>query len=93
MAQVETDEERKAARCSDFARRVTHWRKAAGLRQVGLAAASGLSESMISRIETAQAECSQAAEQAIAEACGVTMSTFWSELPPLSIDTVEQKAG
>lgn len=81
MTQDETIAARKIARCSDFARRMAYWRKIAGKRPVDIAKDSGLSESMISRLENADAECSQAAEQAIVLACGVTMSTFWSELP------------
>lgn len=88
----EQEQSYKSPERLDIARRVQHWRERASLRKVDLARALAIDPSMVSKWERAEMAPTPENLARIAEACGVTMSTFWSELPPL-VDPIEQKAG
>lgn len=84
MAHDERELLTKSSGTSDIAARVRHWRTRSGLRPVDLARSLDMSESVVSRWESGSAQPSLGTMRRIAEACGVTMSTFWSELPALT---------
>lgn len=65
----------------DLSVRVRFWRQRAGLRPVELARAIDMSESSVSRWESGTATPSTRAIEKIAEACGVSLGMFFSELP------------
>lgn len=63
-------------RLSNIHARITHWRRAAGLRQVELANAICMSASVVSRWESGSADPSLDALELIAEACGLSWGEF-----------------
>lgn len=65
----------------DLARRITHWREAAGMRKIDLARELAVEPAMVTKWEQGDRAPTIENQHRIAAACGVSFAVFWSRLP------------
>ena len=60
--------------------RIRRWRLIAGITQADLAARLGVSRPAVCQWESGETEPRQTNLEKVAEACGVSMQTFWGDI-------------
>ena len=73
-------------------KRISAWRSVAGLSQADLARACGVTASAVTYWEQGETEPTHTHVGRIAEACGVTLATFWGALPSWAEAPVRRRA-